>query len=146
MADNATCLCTHLRKRHSIGADKGALCEDCDECLGFEAAAFCDRCKHASMDPEDFGRRCKLGLGTWQPCRGWMSDPRPGTAKAPKREDGLYWYVQEKNGIGSRHKTLVAAADLKEARAKYGYTREQHTSVRVHRASINEVKALGRTQ
>jgi hypothetical protein len=54
---------------------------------------------------------------------------------APAREkDGLFPYVVTQSEFGHKTNLIFYAASLKEAKAKFGWTRQRHVSIRVRRA------------
>lgn len=60
---------------------------------------------------------------------------------APKREDGLMAYVVTKKSWGRSRDRIEWAASLKDAKDKYGWTREAYTSVSVRRATPADLGA-----
>lgn len=63
-------------------------------------------------------------------------------AKYPRREDGMFLYVQETRGWGRTSRSLVAAPNLRDAHNLYGWTRSRYETIRLHRASVAEVEAF----
>ena len=62
--------------------------------------------------------------------------------KAPKREDGTYLYVRTVSSWGRKFHSLVAAKSLREAKEQHGWSRNRYESIRVHRATVDELTAF----
>lgn len=63
-------------------------------------------------------------------------------AKAPKNDDGTFFYVVTMSSWGRSWSYLKRAKTLAEAKRQYGWTRMLHTTVRVHRATVSEVETI----
>ena len=59
---------------------------------------------------------------------------------APKREDGLMAYVVTTSSWGKSFDRIKWAESLKVAKAKYGWTRQLHTSKSVRRATPADIE------
>ena len=59
---------------------------------------------------------------------------------APDNDEGLHAYVIETTSWGRTTSRIDYAADLAEAKRKYGWTRMQHTSAKVRRATPADVE------
>lgn len=57
--------------------------------------------------------------------------------------EGKVYVVTTRMMFGSTAETLVAAPNLAEAKSRYGYTRQQHTTRSVRRATWEDVERLG---
>jgi hypothetical protein len=68
------------------------------------------------------------------------TDRNAGYAKA--REDGMYAYVRESRSWGRMDETVVWHPDLRTAKQIDGYTRMRHTSIRVRRATVDDLARL----
>jgi hypothetical protein len=65
------------------------------------------------------------------------------TKYAPKNDDGLYAYVvTESFSWGRSHDRIEWAESLKQAKSRYGWTRQRHTCRSVRRATPEELAAL----
>jgi hypothetical protein len=60
----------------------------------------------------------------------------------PKREDGLCAYVVTKRSWGKAWDRVEWAESLADAKSKFGWTREMHTSISVRRATADEVQTI----
>ena len=58
---------------------------------------------------------------------------------APKNEQGLAPYVRELTSLGRTNTSIVWAENLTEAKRKHGWTRMRHTSVKVRRATPEDM-------
>ena len=57
----------------------------------------------------------------------------------PKREDGLMAYVVATHSWGRTSERIEWSESLKDAKAQHGWTRQQHTSRTVRRATVEDV-------
>lgn len=57
-------------------------------------------------------------------------------------DDGDPVYVLERREWGRMSETLVAAPTLKDAKERFGWTRELHVSLRVRRARVSDVARI----
>ena len=63
-------------------------------------------------------------------------------AYAPKREDGNHAYVREMKSWGRTTESVVWHPDLATAKRVDGYTRMRYASVRVRRATVDDLARL----
>ena len=57
---------------------------------------------------------------------------------APRRDDGLFAYVITKKSWGKEWKRIEWAESLTAAKRRFGWTRQAHTTVIVHRATADD--------
>lgn len=60
---------------------------------------------------------------------------------APKRSDGLMAYVVSTSSWGRTTEQIEWAGSLKDAKDKWGWTRQPHTTKRVRRATVIDLES-----
>lgn len=61
---------------------------------------------------------------------------------APANDSGLKPYVIETRWFAHDSRRLEYAASLNDAKARWGWTRQQHTFIKVRRARVSDVEAI----
>ena len=56
-----------------------------------------------------------------------------------RKSDGLLPYVRTMSSWGRESDTIVYASSLRDAKSQHGWTRQQHTSVKVRRARVSDM-------